>query len=82
MVKIQIELPEKTVEAACEAGLLTPESLDRLITDAIRRRQAADRLLSIAERVAAAGGESLTAAEIEAEVRAERQDRRSRAGGS
>jgi hypothetical protein len=51
--------------------LLTPESLDRLITDALRRRQAAERLLSIAERVAAAGGESVTAAEIDAEVRAE-----------
>jgi hypothetical protein len=36
------------MKAAKEAGLLTPEALERLLTDAPRRRQAADRLLSIA----------------------------------
>ena len=41
-------------------GLLTPQALDRLLTDAIRRRQAADSLLMIADRVAAAGVEPMS----------------------
>ena len=35
MTKIQIELPEATATAAREAGLLTPEALERLLTDAL-----------------------------------------------
>ena len=55
MTTIQIELPEATAQAAREAGLLTSQALERLLVDAIRRRQAADALLAIADRVAAAG---------------------------
>ena len=86
MAKIEIELPEATATAAREAGLLTPQALDRLLSDAIRRQQAADALLSIADRVAEAGVEPMSMDEIDAEVkaaRAERKDaeRRRRAGG-
>jgi parvulin-like peptidyl-prolyl isomerase len=86
MTKIQIELPEATAKAAREAGLLTPQALDRLLTDAIRRQHAADSLLQIADRVADAGIAAMSAEEINAEVkvaRAERRDaeRRRRAGG-
>ena len=42
MTKIQIELPEATAKAARDAGLLTPQALDRLLTDALKRRQAAE----------------------------------------
>ena len=76
MVKIQIELPDDTAAAAQEAGLLTSESLDRLITEAIRRREAAERMLSIRDRVAAAGIEPLSAAELDAEIKAVRRGRR------
>jgi len=55
MTTIEIELPDATAKAARDAGLLTPQALDRLLTDAIRRRQAADALLSVADRVAEAG---------------------------
>jgi len=55
MTTIQIELPEATAQAARDAGLLTGQALDRLLNDALRRKQAADALLSIADRVAAAG---------------------------
>ena len=81
MTKIQIELPEATAKAARAAGLLTPQVLDRLLTDAIRRQQAADALLSIADRVAAAGIEPMPIEEIDAEVKAVRAERRWRAGG-
>ena len=52
MTKVQIELSDATARAAREAGLLTSEALERLLTDAIRRRQAEDAFLAVAERVA------------------------------
>ncbi|MBL8503658.1 MAG: hypothetical protein JNL78_09495 [Rhodocyclaceae bacterium] len=81
MTTIQIELPEATAQAAREAGLLTSQALERLLVDAIRRRQAADALLAIADRVAAAGIAPMSMEEINAEVKAAREERRQRAGG-
>lgn len=81
MTKIQIELPDATAKAARDVGLLTPQALDRLLTDAIKRRRAADALLSIADRVAAAGIEPMSMDEIDAEVKAVRAERRRHAGG-
>ena len=72
MTTIQIELPDATANAARDAGLLTPQALERLINDALRRKQAADSLLSIAERVAAAGIPPISMEEINAEVKAAR----------
>jgi hypothetical protein len=82
LTKVQIELPDATARAAREAGLLTSEALERLLTDAIRRRQAADALLAIAGRVAEASIEPMTMEEIDREVTAVRAARRRRAGGS
>ncbi len=81
MTTIQIELPEATAQAARAAGLLTPQALDRLLTDALRRQEAADSLLSIADRVADAGIEPMSMEEVNAEVKAARAERRQRAGG-
>ena len=78
---IQIELPDATANAARDAGLLTPQALERLINDALRRKQAADSLLSIADRVAAAGIPPMSMEEINAEVKAARAERKQRAGG-
>jgi hypothetical protein len=79
MTRIQIELPDATAQAAREAGLLTPQALDRLLNEALRRKQAADSLLSIADRVAAAGIPPMSMEEINAEVKAVRAARRQRA---
>jgi hypothetical protein len=81
MTKIQIELSDATARAAREAGLLTSEALERLLTDAIRRRQAADVLLATAERVAEASIEPMSMEEIDREVKAVRAERRRRASG-
>jgi len=81
MTTIQIELPDATAQAARDAGLLTPQALARLLNDAIRRQQAADSLLAIADRVAAAGIAPMSMEEINAEVKASRAERRQRAGG-
>jgi len=82
MTKIQIELPDATAKAARDAGLLTSQALDRLLTDAIRRQRAADSLLSIADRVAEAGVEPMSMEEVDAEVKAVRAERRKRAGSN
>ncbi|MFN9104211.1 MAG: hypothetical protein ACK5WT_15965 [Betaproteobacteria bacterium] len=75
---IQIGLPEATAHAARAAGLLTPQALDRLLTDALKRQPVADSLLAIADRVAAAGIEPMSMEEINAEVKAARAERRQR----
>lgn len=80
MKRIEIELPDGTAKAAREAGLLTSQTLERLLLDEIRRRQAADAALAIADRVAEAGIEEMSMEEIDAEVKAVRAGRR-RAGG-
>jgi hypothetical protein len=82
MTTIQIELPDATAQAARAAGLLTPQALDRLLTDALKRQEAADSLLSIADRVAAAGIEPMSMDEINAEMKAARLERRQRGPAS
>ena len=81
MTTIQIELPDATAQAARDAGLLTPQALARLLNDAIKRQRAADSLLAIADRVAAAGIAPMSMEEINAEVKASQAERRQRAGG-
>lgn len=76
MTTLQIELPDNIAQAARAAGLLTPQALDRLLTQALRRREAANSLLSIADRVAAAGIAPMSMQEINAEVKAARSERR------
>ena len=53
MTTIQIELPEATALAAQAAGLLTPQALDRLLTDALKRQRAADTLIECSNAPAA-----------------------------
>ena len=79
MTTIQIELPEATAQAARAAGLLTPQALARLLNEALKRQQAADALLSIADRIAAAGIPPMSEEEIDAEIKAARAERRARA---
>ena len=81
MTTIQIELSDTTAQAAREAGLLTAPALERLLNEAIRRRQAADALLSIADHVAAAGIPPMSMEEINAEVKTARAEIGQRAGG-
>lgn len=82
MTKVQIELPDATAEAAQAAGLLTSQALDRLLSSALRKRQAGDWLLGIVDEVAAAGASPMSEAEIQAEVRAAQETRRRRAAGN
>ena len=76
MTTVQVELPDITAQAARAAGLLTPQALERLLNEALRKREAANSLLSIAQRVEAAGIAPMSMQEINAEVRAARAARR------
>lgn len=78
MTTIPIELPDATAQAARDAGLLTSQAQVRLLNEAIKRRQAADALLSIADRVAEAGIAPMSMDEINTEVKAARTERRAR----
>ena len=77
-----MQLPEATAQAANDAGLLTPDSLEQPLEQALRRTKAGDTLLSVATRVAAAGVVPMTMEEINAEVKAARAARKQRASGS
>jgi hypothetical protein len=79
MTKVQIELSDATALAAREAGLLTSGALERLLTDAIKRRRAAHTLLTIADRVTEAGIGPMSMEEIDSEVKVVRAERRRRA---
>ena len=81
MIAIEIELPETTLRAAREAGLLTTEALNRLLNEALRRQQVGNSLVSVATGVAKAGVAPMTTEEINAEVKAARAARRQRASG-
>lgn len=59
-----------------------PSLAGQYLEEATARRQAAaDRLLSVADRVAAAGVEPMSMEEIKSEVKAARIERQQRAGG-
>lgn len=76
MTTIQIDLPDAMARAARDAGLLTPQALQRLLADALDRQQVARELMQLADRVAAAGIEPMSMDEINAEVKAARAEHR------
>jgi hypothetical protein len=75
MTTLEINLPDRLAKEAREAGLLAPEAIEKLIADALRDR-AFDELLSVADRVEAAGVPPMSMDEINAEIKAYRMERR------
>ena len=72
---IQLTLPDGLAREAEDNGLLTPEALERLLREELRRRRV-DRLFEAADRLAEIETPPLTEAEVEAEIRAARRSRR------
>jgi hypothetical protein len=79
MTRIQMDLPDAIAQDAQAAGLLTPQALERLLSNALARQRAADALLSVADEVAAAGIAPMSMEEITAEVKAAREELQQRA---
>lgn len=73
MTTIQIDLPDATAQAAREAGLLTPQALEQLLREAMRKRQV-DRLFAAMDKLAALEP-PMTETEIDAEIDAARAER-------
>ena len=72
-VQITLELPDELMEEAQREGLMSGEALSGLIRSALERRRA-DELFATADRIAASG-HSLTADDVDAEIRAARESR-------
>ena len=74
-LELTVTLPERLAREAEAAGLLQPEALERLLRDAIRRRQQ-EQLFAAADRLAGLDVPALTEAEVNAEIQAARLERR------
>ena len=75
LVELKLTLPDALARDAEAAGLLSPESIERLLREEVRRRRV-DQLFDAADRLAALDLPALTGAEVEAEIRAVRAKRR------
>jgi len=75
-LELKLALPDNLAREAEAAGLLTLEAIERLLREEVHRRRV-DRLFEAADRLAALDIPTLTEAEVEAEIRAARAERRS-----
>jgi hypothetical protein len=74
-LEVKLDLPDGLAREAEAHGLLTPEAIESLLRAEIRRRRV-NKLFDAADRLAALDA-PLTEAEVEAEIAAARQARRS-----
>lgn len=74
-LNLKIDLPDDLAREAQASGLLTPEAIEALLRDEVRRRRV-NKLFGAADRLAALDN-PLTEDEITAEIAAARKARRS-----
>ena len=79
-MQVTLNLPDELVLRAQDAGLLTVEALQKLLEEAVRR-QAGRKLLSMAERLHAAGIPPMSEDELNDLVHEARTERRARNAG-
>ena len=77
-LELKLNLPDRLAQDAAQMGLLSPESLQTLLREAVRSRRIA-QLAQTRQRVAEAGIEPMSLDEIQEEVDAVRAQRRSKA---
>jgi Arc/MetJ family transcription regulator len=75
-LKIEIEVSEALAREAARMGLLEPNAVQAMLREAVRARRI-EHLVEARRNIAAAGLEPLTMEEIQAEVEADRDERRS-----
>lgn len=73
MTNITVSLPDELAQQAQSAGLLRPEAIERLLRDAMKKRQTDQLFITMDHLVALEP--ALTEAEIDAEIAAARADR-------
>lgn len=74
-LELKLSLPDQLANQARAAGLLTSESIERLVRQAIRKA-AIQRFAEIGERLREVGGVEITPAELESELKAVRAELR------
>ncbi len=74
--ELTLRVPEELAREAERAGLLTPEAIEKLLREALERRNGIDALFSTIDRLHAANLPPMTVEEIQAEVDAVRAERR------
>lgn len=79
-LEVKLNLPDSLANEARQAGLLTPEELERLLREALRARRV-ERLTAVRETLATNPLPPMTPEEIQAEIDAYRAQVR-RASGS
>jgi hypothetical protein len=75
MCDIKLTLPDGLAREAEANGLLTPETLERLLREELRRRRV-NHLFEATGRLAEIETPPLTGTEVEAEIQAARRSRR------
>ena len=66
-LEVKLNLPDSLANEARQAGLLTPEELERLLREALRTRRV-ERLTAVRESLAANPLPPMTPEEIQAEI--------------
>ena len=74
-LELKLSLPDQLARQAKAAGLLTSESIERLVRDAIRKA-AAQQLIEFGKRLREPGGPEITETELESELKAVRAELR------
>jgi len=77
-LELKINLPDRLAQDAAQMGLLSPDSLEALLREAVRTRRIAQLALA-RQRVAEAGITPMSLEEIQEEVDAVRAERRNKA---
>ena len=77
---IKLNLPDSLAQEAGRMGLLEPASLQALLREAVRNQRIA-RLAEARTKIAAAGIAPLTMEDIQAEIEADRAERRTKTAG-
>lgn len=77
MTELTVTLPDDLARMARDAGLLTPEGIERALREALRR-EAGRKLLEIRKALQESGTPPMSEDEIQAEIDAYRAERRAK----
>ena len=80
-INITLELPVKLANRAKKAGLLRQAALEQLLQRELRRQQTAPRFLTALAKLSASSLPAPTPAEVNAEIKAYRQQKRRKRAG-
>ena len=72
---IELNLPDQLAEEARNAGLLSPDAIEAMLRERLRKRHVGE-LFEMADRLAAVDLPPMTEEEVQAEVDAVRAERR------